>query len=173
MKVIHRWASVVVAAALCASANVSYAAYWSVFNVEGESSLDAGIVTYASLDDMLKDVNRTGVFTPNGSGLFGRNVVDSGSDGRTYWNLFNVEGESSLDAAFVTYANLSDMLNDVNRTGLFTPNGSGLFGRNIVGSGADIVAPVPEPDTIALLLAGLMLLWACCRTQRRTAGRGA
>jgi hypothetical protein len=108
--------------------------YWLVFNVEGESSQSAQLVTYASLDDMLLDQNRTGVFTPDDFG-FGKNVVGAGSDGSSYWLVFNVEGESSQSAQLVTYASLDDMLLDQNRTGVFTPDDFG-FGRNIVGSGA-------------------------------------
>ncbi len=87
---------------LGAPASHASAVYWSLFNVEGERALDAVYVTYATLPDMLNDINRTGVFTPSGFGA-GRNVVGSGSDGVTYWNLFNVEGESALDAVYVTY----------------------------------------------------------------------
>lgn len=58
--------------------------YWSLFNVEGESSLTAQYVTYASLPDMLVDQNRLGVFDPNTNGV-GRNIVGSGSDGAIYW----------------------------------------------------------------------------------------
>jgi hypothetical protein len=111
--------------------------FWNLFNIEGESSIDAAFATYASFDDMLNDENRTGVVVADGSVLFGTNIVGTGSDGTTYWNLFNVEGESSLDAAYVTYDNLTDMLNDENRTGLFVADGSGIFGANIVGSGSD------------------------------------
>ena len=80
----------------------------------------------------------------------------------TYWNVFNVEGESSLDAAIVTYATLQDMLNDENRTGLYEPDGSGFFGRNIVGGGFsfDATSSVPEPGMgwLALLALGAMQL---------------
>lgn len=68
------------------------AAYWNLFNIEGEDELSARYVTYASLGDMLRDTNRLDVFEPNPSG-FGRNIVGSGSDGSTYWSLFNIEGE--------------------------------------------------------------------------------
>ena len=77
-----------------------------------------------------------------------------------YWNVFNIEGESTVSAAIVTYATLADMLGDTNRTGVFTPDPVG-FGVNIVGSGADILsqAPppsnVPEPGTIGLLGLGV------------------
>jgi len=158
------WAAVVLT---CAGS--AQAAYWNVFNIEGESVITADFVTYATLSDMLNDTNRTGLFTPN-SGGFGRNIVGAGSDGTTYWNLFNIEGESLITADFVTYATLSDMLNDTNRTGLFTPN-SGGFGRNIVGSGATIaqVHAVPEPETYALMLAGLGLLSFVARRRKQKA----
>ena len=55
------------------------ATYWSLFNNEGESSVSAEYVTYATLADMLGDTNRTGVFVPNAAGV-GRNIVGSGSD---------------------------------------------------------------------------------------------
>jgi hypothetical protein len=144
--------------------------FWNLFNIEGESDVDAAFVTYASLQDMLNDENRTGLFIADGSGLFGTNIVGTGSDGTTYWNLFNIEGESDVDAAFVTYASLQDMFNDENRTGLFIADGSGLFGTNIVGTGAftprDPPAPVPVPATLWLLAAGIAVLAA-----RRTPAR--
>lgn len=62
-----------------------------------------------------------------------------------------------LSAQIITYAPLVDMLGDVNRTGVFTPNPL-RFGVNIVGSGSDLVRinGAPEPGTLALLgLAGL------------------
>lgn len=42
--------------------------YWNVFNIEGESSVGADLVTYNSLTDMLTDINRTGVNTLSGAG---------------------------------------------------------------------------------------------------------
>ncbi len=137
------------------------ATFWSLFNIEGESSVSANFVTYVTLADMLADTNRTGVFTPNSFG-FGQNIVGSGSDGNTYWSLFNIEGESSVSANYVTYATRADMLADSNRTGVFTPNSFG-FGQNIVGSGSDEMdtgISVPEPGTLVLFgfgLAGLGL----------------
>ena len=125
----------VLSGTLAATANATANTYWNVFNIEGESSISASIVTYPSLPDMLADANRTGNFTPNPLG-FGVNIVGSGSDGSTYWNVFNIEGESSISASIVTYPSLPDMLADANRTGNFTPNPSG-FGANIVGSGSD------------------------------------
>ena len=130
--------------------------YWSLFNIEGESSLTAEYVTSASLTDMLGDTNRLGNSSPNSFG-FGRNIVGSGSDGTNYSSLFNIEGESSLTAQYVTYATLTDMLGDTNRLGNFSPNSFG-FGRNIVGSGSDEmvqVTTVPEPGTLVLFGIGL------------------
>ena len=55
------------------------AAYWSLFNTEGENVASSVYVTYDTLSDMLSDTNRIGTFFPNGGGA-GRNVVGSGSD---------------------------------------------------------------------------------------------
>jgi len=152
---------------MCTGAN---ATYWNVFNVEGESSVSANIVTYATRADMLADTNRLGIYQPDNFG-FGANVVDSGSDGKTYWNVFNLEGESSVSAVIITYGSLNDMLNDTNRLGLYQPNNYG-FGANVVGSGSDsfsVISPpppaVPEPGGIALAGFALVLQWA--RRRRR------
>jgi hypothetical protein len=120
---------------------------------------------------MLNDTNRTGLFIADGSVLFGVNIVGTGSDGTTYWNLFNIEGESAVDAAFVTYATLNDMLNDTNRTGLFIADGSVLFGVNIVGTGAEIVRnnAVSEPGTLPILALSLLGLAALRRRSSRFA----
>jgi hypothetical protein len=76
----------------------------------------------------------------------------------TYWNVFNIEGESTEAAHIVTYG----MLADTNRVGDFTMSS---FGRNIVGSGSDVLAgggptgSVPEPGSLSLVaLAGLIFL---------------
>jgi len=130
--------------------------YWNVFNIEGESSVGADIVTYGSLADMLKDTNRASVNTLDG---FGANIVGSGSDGTTYWNVFNIEGESSVGADIVTYGSLTDMLTDTNRASVNTLSG---FGANIVGSGAfdiDEAVSVPEPASWGALMLGLFGLW--------------
>jgi hypothetical protein len=105
---------------------------------------------------MLNDENRTGVFIPDGVFNSGRNIVGSGSDGTTYWNLFNIEGESAASAAFVTYGTLADMLNDENRISAVLGDGAGS-GRNIVGTGFffDAVSPVPEPSMSWLVLVAL------------------
>ena len=66
--------------------------YWNVFNQEGKYSATAVIVTYSSLINMLTAANPTGFFEPIAGGALGANVVDSGSDGQTYWNVFNQEG---------------------------------------------------------------------------------
>src|SRR6185295_5997632 len=102
----------------------------------------------ASLTDMLADTNRTGVLTPDP--FFGVNIIDSGSTGTSYWNVFNSEGESARSAQFATYASLTDMLADTNRTGVFTPDP--FFGVNIIGSGATIISSsaVPEASSIVL-----------------------
>lgn len=105
--------------------------YWNVFNIEGESSIGADLVTYDSLSDMLTDSDRTSVNTISG---FGANIVGGGSDGSTLWNVFNIEGESSVGADIVTYSSVSDMLSDTNRTSVNTISG---FGANIVGGGSD------------------------------------
>lgn len=81
----------------------------------------------------------------------------------TYWNLFNLEGESSLNSVYITYASLLDMLNDDNRTGSFIPNNTGLSAANVVGGGAwvSLDGPgndVPEPATTVLVVLGLLCL---------------
>jgi hypothetical protein len=129
--------------------------YWNVFNIEGESAIGADIVTYSSLADMLSDSNRT---SSNTLSDFGRNVVGSGSDGSTYWNVFNIEGESAIGADLITYSSLADMLSDLNRT---STNTLSDFGRNVVGSGASLFqqpVAVPEPSALALLLVGILSL---------------
>jgi hypothetical protein len=77
--------------------------------------------------------------------------------GPVYWSLFNIEGENSLTANYVTYATLTDMLGDTNRLGVFVPDSVG-FGRNIVGSGASVMGSVvvPEPTTGTLFSLGLL-----------------
>lgn len=107
--------------------------YWNVFNTEGENLASAEIVTYATFADMLGDVNRLNVSTM--PGLAGANVVDSGSDGITYWNVFNLEGETAFAAEIATYSSLVDMLADTNRIQVVAM--PGLAGRNLVGSGSD------------------------------------
>jgi hypothetical protein len=93
-----------------------------------------------------------------GSWLIGALLSVTVSAAPIYWNVFNIEGESSLSARIVTYGTLDDMLNDTNRTGTFTPNAIGA-GANIVGSGASIeIAAVPAPATLALLGLGLASL---------------
>ena len=152
---------------------VAQAAYWNLFNIEGESAVSAQYVTYTSLSDMLNDTNRIGVFTPNAFNA-GRNIVGSGSNGVDYWNLFNIEGESAVSAQYVTYTSLSDMLNDTNRIGVFTPNAFNA-GRNIVGSGSDeFRSPpngVPEPGTFALAGVAFALLGWGQRLRRASPAR--
>ena len=160
------------AVALASLASPAYAAYWSLFNLEGESAQGSRYVTYSSLTDMLGDTNRVGIFDPNGGGA-SFNVVGSGSDGQLYWSLFNIEGESAQGSRYVTYSSLTDMLGDTNRVGVFDPNGGGAS-FNVVGSGSDEkgggVVPVPEPSTV--MLTGLaMLTLALQRSRKRMASR--
>ncbi len=158
------------ALALWAGAANASTVYWSLFNIEGESSIAADYVTYGSLTDMLADANRTGTFTMSGAG---RNIVGSGSDGTTYWSLFNIEGESSIASDYVTYGSLTDMLADANRTGTFTMSGAG---RNIVGSGAGMLAvapPPPPPAAVIPLPAGFWLLGTALAVLGCAAGRRA
>ena len=133
--------------------------YWSLINPEGENSSDAAFLTYATLGDMLNGLNNTGLFIPGGQGPT-PSMVGSGSDGSTYWTLLNPEGENSLPAAYVTYATLSDMLNGVNSTGVFTPNGQGAA-ENIVGTGAFFlpdVTPIPLPASVWMFTTALGVL---------------
>ena len=96
----------------------------------------------------------------------------------TFWNVFNIEGESSVSADIVTYISLSDMLTNANRTGTYTVGG---FGRNIVGSGSDGTGgggsggggsgggssgTVPEPATLSLLGLGFASLAVMARRRR-------
>ena len=130
--------------------------YWNLFNIEGENTQSAVYVTYSALNDMLTDQNRTGNFIPAGFGA-AMNVVGSGSDGNTYWNLFNIEGENTQSAVYVTYSALNDMLTDQNRTGNFIPAGFGAA-MNVVGSGAWVpldINPVPLPTALPLFATGL------------------
>ncbi len=64
---------------MLSSATMARAAYLNVFNIEGENSASAGIVTYATLNDMLNDTNRLGVFNPIGFAS-GQNVVGGGAE---------------------------------------------------------------------------------------------
>ncbi|MBF9035991.1 hypothetical protein HKCCE2091_17215 [Rhodobacterales bacterium HKCCE2091] len=105
--------------------------YWSLFNIEGEATQPAVYVTYDSLADLLSDTNRVATSVP---GSFAQNVVGSGSDGTTYWSLFNIEGEATQPAVYVTYSTLADMLADTNRVATSVP---GSFAQNVVGSGSD------------------------------------
>jgi len=109
---------------------------------------------------MLGDTNRTGVYTRGGAGV---NIVGSGSDGTAYWSLFNVEGESSIPADYVTYDTLADMLGDTNRTGVYTRGGAGV---NIVGSGAIVLSPVPIPGALWLFGSALLAAFGFSRTNR-------
>jgi hypothetical protein len=122
---------------------------------------------------MLSDSNRTGSFVPDTTGNAAANVVGSGSDGSTYWNLFNLEGESAIDSIYITYGSLADMLTDSNRTGSFVPDTTGNAAANVVGSGASLLSMsppptgVPEPATMALALGGLAALgWSRARAFR-------
>ncbi|MEN2786265.1 PEPxxWA-CTERM sorting domain-containing protein [Sphingomonas qilianensis] len=125
--------SVIAFATLASSA--AQAAYWNLFNREGENVATAVYATYNTFDDMLIDANRTGTYYPDTPG-FGSNVVGTGSNGDIYWSLFNREEESVATSVYVTYATLGDMLVDNNRTGNYYPDAPG-FGANVVGGGTD------------------------------------
>jgi hypothetical protein len=109
--------------------------YWNLFNFELEDEEGAAVVTYATLEDMLLDQNRTGSFVYDDP-FSGPNLVGTGSDGDTYWNLFNFELEDEEGAAIVTYDTLEDMLLDQNRTGSFVYNDP-FSGPNLVDSDSD------------------------------------
>ncbi len=137
--------------------------YWNVFNIEGESEIPAAFVTYASLMDMLTDTNRLEVYSQAGGSF--QNIVGSGSDGTTYWNVFNIEGESQISADFVTYASLSDMLTDANRLEVYSQVG-GSF-QNIVGSGAAPFRAQAVPDAAQTLLLLVVSLGVVVGLRRR------
>ena len=52
--------------------------YWNLFNSEGDITSDAIYVTYATLDDMLNDTNRTGFSVPDG-GFAGTQIIGAGA----------------------------------------------------------------------------------------------
>jgi len=158
-----------VAFILFVSCLVNYASagvmYWNLFNVEEESSISAAYVTYNTLNDMLNDANRINTFLPDDTfgGAFAGNVVGSGSDDSLYWSLFNVEEETSISAAYVTYNTLNDMLNDASRINTFLPDDTfgGSFAGNVVGSGSFNVSDpdpkkVSEPSTFAVFLSAII-----------------
>jgi hypothetical protein len=76
--------------------------------------------------------------------------MDSCSAGMVYWNLFNLEEESTQNYVYITYDSMGDMLIDTNRTGNFNPNTFGGSSLNVVGSGAleMVMTIVPEPATL-------------------------
>ena len=122
------------------------------------------------------------VFSPNSVNDKASDVVGSGSDGSTYWNLFNIEEESAIGALYVTYNSLNDMLMDTNPVGVFSPNTNFHNARNVVGSGAMLFEvggpgpgpgpgpnPVPEPGTMLLFGSGLAGLIGWRWQNRKTA----
>ena len=115
------------------------AVYWNLYNLEGESSSTAVFATYATLDDMLMATNELATYTPLGAGVTAsRNVVGTGSDGTTFWNLYNLEGESSNTAISATYTTLGDMLTASSELATYSPLGAGVTAfRNVVGTGSD------------------------------------
>lgn len=100
------------------------------------------------------------------AGLLALAMLAGSAAQATYWSLFNIEGEDTLSARYVTYATLDDMLGDTNRLDVFEPNPTG-FGRNIVGSGSDSFPAVPEPTSWALLTVGFGLVGRQLRQRRR------
>jgi hypothetical protein len=136
--------------------------YWNLANEEFESIAAAGFATYSSLADMLQDTNRLAIFIPGASHPpAAPSLVGTGSDGTTYWNVFNLEGEGVTPAYFATYTTLTDMLLDQNRTAVFEPNGSGAASR-LVGTGAGLAVdppgptPVLEPGALLLFVVGVV-----------------
>jgi len=97
---------------LSSQAGLAAPTFWNLFNIEGENTQNSVYITYASLEDMLTDSNRTGSFVPNTSGGSARNVVGSGSDGIVVaividikpgsdLNCFNVDGHGVLSVAVI------------------------------------------------------------------------
>ena len=141
--------------------------YWNLFNGHGNVTQNSVYATYNSLGDMLIDANRVATFTTDSfSDFASRNIVGSGSDGTTYWNLFNGHGNVTQNSVYATYNSLGDMLIDANRVATFTTDSfSDFASRNIVGSGAMLLVsdpnpnpnpnPVPEPSTMLLMGTGL------------------
>ncbi|MEM6466493.1 MAG: hypothetical protein AAF679_08310, partial [Pseudomonadota bacterium] len=130
--------------------------YWSLYenNAGGPTSIGTTYVTYNTLADMLTDTNRSSV-----NFLLGQNnaLVGSGSDGSTYWSLYenNAGGPSSIATTYVTYNSLADMLTDSNRAST-----NFLLGQNnaLIGGGAFVpqaVRPIPIGPSGALLLTAM------------------
>ena len=96
-------------------------------------------------------------------------AVSSTATHAIYWNVFNIEEETSFGAGFVTYNSLLDMLLDQNRAGVFSPDGLGSSENNIVGSGAFVAGPsmVPEPSAILLFGVGIIIVFASQSLHRR------
>ena len=134
--------------------------YWTLFNDEGDLLDDAVYVLYGSLMDMLLDenplaeVSPTGTIGPNGD--YGANVVGTGSDGQTFWSLFNFEGDAQRPSIFVTYNTLEDLFGDVNRKDAVKVDFPGVANR--VGSGFGPATTVPLPAGLPLLLTGVAAL---------------
>jgi hypothetical protein len=143
--------------------------YWNLFNFEGEAVETPVYATYATAQDMFLDQNRTGFYTPTNP-FFDRNIIGSGSDGKTYWNVFNFEGESVETAVYATYATAQDMFLDQNRTGFYTPTNP-FFDRNIIGAGSDgfvdVQVGIPEPASWLLMLMGFGAIGASVRASGR------
>jgi hypothetical protein len=111
------------------SPSVARADYWNLLN----TGTEAGFYRFATPGDMMLNVNPTAIWqTP---GVFATDIVGTGSDRHTYWNLFN----NGSVAGFCTYATLSYMMLNTNPTAIVqTP---GRFATYIVGTDADILPP--------------------------------
>ncbi|MGQ8366108.1 hypothetical protein [Glaciecola sp. 1036] len=113
--------------------------FWNFFNNLSTATSIPSFSTYSDINGMLNDTNRTGFYEPTGYSVeIANNIIATGSDGTTYWNLFNNLSNPNGIPVYATYASLMDMLADTNRIDIFSPTGySADIANNIVASGSD------------------------------------